>query len=187
MYSQALAAYNQISTHAPLARCDLQPRARASLMAISTHAPLARCDLLAAGRATHWWLFQLTHLLRGATAVARTRDMVDAISTHAPLARCDCSPAHLRDSGPFQLTHLLRGATPYGRQIVRWVEISTHAPLARCDRLSKNPWSAREGQSPLEFQSCPAACTVGTGGFLRRKIPFSRAKIVSLQFLRPEI
>ena len=54
-------------------------------------------------------------------------------------------------------------------------------------RLSKNPWRAREGQSPLEFQSCPAACTVGTGGFLRRKIPFSRAKIVSLQFLRPEI
>ena len=54
-------------------------------------------------------------------------------------------------------------------------------------RLSKNPWRAREGQSPLEFQSCPAACTVGTGGFLRRKIPFSRAKIGSLQFLRPEI
>ena len=34
---------------------------------------------------------------------------------------------------------------------------------------------------------CPAACTAGAGRFLRRKIPFSRAKIVSLQFLRPEI
>ena len=33
------------------------------------------------------------------------------------------------------------------------------------------------------FQSRPAACTVGTGRFLRRKISFSRAKIVSLQFL----
>ena len=43
-------------------------------------------------------------------------------------------------------------------------------------RLSKNPWRAREGQSPLEFQSCPAACTVGTGGFLRRKIPFFQSK-----------
>ena len=26
-------------------------------------------------------------------------------------------------------------------------------------RLSKNPWRAREGLSPLEFQSYPAACT----------------------------
>ena len=59
-------------------------------------------------------------------------------------------------------------------------------PMERL-RLSKKPRSAREGQNPLEFPSCPAACTVGTGGFLRRKIPFSSAKIVSLQFLRPEI
>ena len=62
-----------------------------------------------------------------------------------------------------------------------------HALLRACFRLSKNPRRAREGRSPLEFKSCPAACTAGTGRFLRRKIPFSRAKIVSLQFLRPEI
>ena len=79
----------------------------------------------------------------------------------------------------------------HGSRIVADLELQAvsevlNVPMARL-RLSKNPWSAREGQSPLEFQSCPAACTVGTGGFLRRKIPFSRAKIVSLQFLRPEI
>ena len=51
-------------------------------------------------------------------------------------------------------------------------------------RLSKNQ---REGQSPFTLQSSPAACTAGAGRFLRRKIPFSRAKIVSLQFPRPEI
>ena len=42
-------------------------------------------------------------------------------------------------------------------------------------------------RSPFAVQSSPAACTAGTGRFLRRKIPFSRAKIVSLQFPRPKI
>ena len=42
-------------------------------------------------------------------------------------------------------------------------------------------------RSPFAFQSSPAACTAGTGRFLRRKIPFSKAKIASLQFPRPEI
>ena len=46
---------------------------------------------------------------------------------------------------------------------------------------------AREGGSPFAVQSSPAACTAGTGQFLRRKIPFSRAKIASLQFPRPKI
>ena len=54
----------------------------------------------------------------------------------------------------------------------------------RSPRLPKNQ---REGQSPFALQSSPAACTAGTGRFLRRKISFSRAKIASLQFPRPEI
>ena len=54
-------------------------------------------------------------------------------------------------------------------------------------RLSKNPGELERVATLSNFQSRPAACTVGTGRFLRRKIPFSRAKIVSLQFLRPEI
>ena len=54
--------------------------------------------------------------------------------------------------------------------------------------LSKNRESQPERVEALSsFQSRPAACTVGAGRFLRRKISFSRAKIVSLQFLRPEI
>ena len=44
-------------------------------------------------------------------------------------------------------------------------------------------WNRRH----LALKSSPAACTAGTGRFLRRKIPFSRAKIASLQFPRPEI
>ena len=52
-------------------------------------------------------------------------------------------------------------------------------------RLSKNQ---REGQSPFALQSVPGGVYGGGGGdFLRRKIPFSRAKIASLQFPRPEI
>ena len=60
-------------------------------------------------------------------------------------------------------------------------------PLKGEVRLSKNPGELERAAALSNFQSCPAACTVGTGRFLRRKISFSRAKIVSLQFLRPEI
>ena len=53
-------------------------------------------------------------------------------------------------------------------------------------RLSKNPGELERAAARSNFQSCPAACTVGTGRFLRRKISFSRAKIVSLQAPRPK-
>ena len=36
------------------------------------------------------------------------------------------------------------------------------------------------------FQSSPAACTVGAGLFYRREIPFPGEKIATLQILRPE-
>ena len=56
---------------------------------ISTHAPLARCDAGGHKPRTVEREFQLTHLLRGATAI----------------------PAQLPTKPKFQLTHLLRGAT----------------------------------------------------------------------------
>ena len=78
-----------ISTHAPLARCDHVRLQITTAQFISTHAPLARCDTL-----WGWWnqlkLFQLTHLLRGAT-FCRLPQIWRCISTHAPLARCDLS------------------------------------------------------------------------------------------------
>ena len=46
---------------------------------------------------------------------------------------------------------------------------------------------AREGRSPFELPIVHSGVYGGHGRFLRRKIPFSRAKIVSLQFLRPKI
>ena len=52
-------------------------------------------------------------------------------------------------------------------------------------RLSKNSGELERGAALSNFQSCPAACTAGTGRFLQ--IPFSREKSVSLQFLRPKI
>ena len=105
---------NFISTHAPLARCDIFSALFTSAGAISTHAPLARCDgdgRGAAGSGGHFnsrtscevrrwtWTastpccaFQLTHLLRGATATGRGSLGRTRISTHAPLARCDGLP-----------------------------------------------------------------------------------------------
>ena len=47
-------------------------------------------------------IFQLTHLLRGATGIARCSISASLISTHAPLARCDAVPDYRRrQSGDF--------------------------------------------------------------------------------------
>ena len=100
-----------ISTHAPLARCDETAFPSARSQSISTHAPLARCDKFGPGRTTR-----------------------PGISTHAPLARCDHGQCGTGGRGNgFQLTHLLRGAT-MASKLGDWIfPISTHAPLARCD------------------------------------------------------
>ena len=53
-------------------------------------------------------------------------------------------------------------------------------------RLSKNPGELERAAALSNFQSSPAACTVGAGLFYRREIPFPGEKIASLQVLRPE-
>ena len=177
------ARFALISTHTPLARCDISSRLGQTGEQISTHAPLARCDTRSWGarqnppnfnsrtscEVRHGHLrrqyrrhheFQLTHLLRGATAqqIAALNGMT--ISTHAPLARCDTFAAISLTSSQFQLTHLLRGATQHhqhattaiifqlthllrGATVINTdirdiIVISTHAPLARCDPCCPN-------------------------------------------------
>lgn len=57
---------------------------------------------------------------------------------------------------------------------------------ALCDcRLSKPLKRARKRESPFAFSSSPTACRAGR--FLRREVPFPRAKVGSMQFSRPEI
>ena len=53
-------------------------------------------------------------------------------------------------------------------------------------RLSENPGELERAEALSNFQSSPAACTVGAGLFYRREIPFPGEKIASLQVLRPE-
>ena len=53
-------------------------------------------------------------------------------------------------------------------------------------RLSKNPGELERAKALSNFQSSPAACTVGSGLFYRREIPFPGEKIATLQILRPE-
>ncbi len=62
------------------------------------------------------------------------------------------------------------------------------APLiVRGFRLSKNPGELERAAALSNFQSSPAACTVGAGLFYRREIPFPGEKIATLQILRPGI
>ena len=83
------ALYGAISTHAPLARCDLNLSPVDANAFISTHAPLARCDNSIEIMVDYGIEFLLTHLLRGATDFPVTVADIFSISTHAPLARCD--------------------------------------------------------------------------------------------------
>ena len=124
-----------ISTPAPLARCDGRYMHRLIRQQISTHAPLARCDARATWWTRRWKIFQLTHLLRGATRIAREIETSARISTHAPLARCDryprsdrCGDSHFNSRTSCEVRH--RRVRRRQRDHRR---ISTHAPLARCD------------------------------------------------------
>ena len=122
-----------ISTHTPLARCDLIRSFKIYIRFISTHTPLARCDYRS--RRFHPGLHQflLTHLLRGVT-IARSPDsysqsfllthLLRGVTIYFP-SLCLCRK--------FLLTHLLRGVTIFAFAIVDPVAISTHTPLARCD------------------------------------------------------
>ena len=80
-----------ISTHAPLARCDVGSSARARISQISTHAPLARCD------------------------VAANTVVAQIMANFNSRTSCEVRPADPHplsgNPSPFQLTHLLRGAT----------------------------------------------------------------------------
>ncbi|MCI5661096.1 MAG: hypothetical protein MR371_02485, partial [Clostridia bacterium] len=53
-------------------------------------------------------------------------------------------------------------------------------------RLSKNSGEFERAAALSNFQSSPAACTVGAGLFYRMEIPFPGEKIATLQILRPE-
>ena len=152
-----------ISTHAPLARCDMLCRRQNLEHCISTHAPLARCD-----------------------ECKTSTSLPVSISTHAPLARCDAAASGNFFPPPrFQLTHLLRGATEMKnvvleiqnfnsrtscevRQLIifaapRTFSISTHAPLARCDQISNTYTQGAEISTHAPLARCdPGQC--GTGG-----------------------
>ena len=144
-----------ISTHAPLARCDSVLILCIGENCISTHAPLARCDVAFKLGNLYIIIFQLTHLLRGATGAEQLRQLVQphfnsrtscevrpppggivsrqGISTHAPLARCDKNAEGELYADDISTHAPLARCDPFS---VGWYladEISTHAPLARCD------------------------------------------------------
>ena len=161
--------HDTISTHAPLARCDIFPSAPVARCRISTHAPLARCDCAvwrqmklkcyfnsrtscevrrrpvgADGRMPE---FQLTHLLRGATrltfyAVGNADNFNSRTSCEVRLfAMLSCNVCCISTHAPL--------ARCDGEHIVDLGKrsfISTHAPLARCDWSPDHP-NANKGIS----------------------------------------
>ena len=103
----------EISTHTPLAGCNIDNPSNTVLTSISTHTPLAGCNLFSVD-----WIYHVK------------------ISTHTPLAGCNSSGGSSSDSlYTFLLTHPLRGATEMLHTIIIWKCISTHTPLAGCNKF----------------------------------------------------
>ena len=104
-------------------------------MYISTHAPLAGCDVLSLSFVLFVLIFQPTHPLRGATQGGRCEDHHDGISTHAPLAGCDGQECVNKMLECVISTHApLAGCDETEKEDEDMTgEISTHAPLAGCD------------------------------------------------------
>ncbi len=125
-------------------------------MDISTHTPLAGCNLCPAPKPAISAVFLLTHPLRGATWSAYGAIVNLKISTHTPLAGCNIQDIRERDNhlhfyshtpcgvqrysahyricyDKFLLTHPLRGATVLAWSNSLIISISTHTPLAGCN------------------------------------------------------
>ena len=103
--------FSDISTHAPLARCDHE------VGGCGIHARFQLTHLLRGATIAFWLLlltleFQLTHLLRGATPPpgGGRRDGCHFNSRTSCEVRQPYAPYRIT-CVPFQLTHLLRGAT----------------------------------------------------------------------------
>ncbi len=133
----------KISTHAPLARCDVQLAQFVHIAQfISTHAPLARCDI---AQVRHNCVSKIsTHApLARCDSARNLKCSRSAISTHAPLARCDqISVIHGRSFRISTHAPLARCDKPlydYSAQ----GHISTHAPLARCDFMARCFWAGK--------------------------------------------
>ena len=119
--------------------CEVRLAARGSTWpyaGVSTHAPLARCDPRRWPECAKMNVFQLTHLLRGATR--RLGYLHPVGNSFNSRTSCEVRLRRQRratTSVMFQLTHLLRGATYKSSDAYKRNPVSTHAPLARCDRV----------------------------------------------------
>ena len=124
----------------PRTPCEVRPKReihRRCTNAISTHTPLAGCDMSEIIYPAVFHAFQPTHPSRGATrSVIPRAPSVMSFQTHAPLAGCDlvvtkcwCSAAL------FQPMHPSRGATNDLVGLQHAVLISIHASLAGCDAI----------------------------------------------------
>ncbi len=101
-----------ISTHTPLAGCDLKRRNRNKKPFRFQLTHPSRGATVMCGRGFAPRIFQLTHPSRGATYIIFLIVSFKIISTHTPLAGCDVPRRqHIQERLQFQLTHPSRGAT----------------------------------------------------------------------------
>ena len=124
---------------------------------ISTHAPLARCDVNSFIPFSYSISFQLTHLLRGATTAGQITPRRNQISTHAPLARCDRSTSLTMRATRISTHAPLARCDQRYRNHPGFGHISTHAPLARCD-----PGALHRADADADFNS-RTSCEVRHG------------------------
>ena len=124
----------RISTHAPLARCDVPGLAEPIVDRISTHAPLARCDSRLAGdhRQNGYFNSRTSCEVRQRRhhQGAEPADFNSRTSCEVRLVADDLSDGGLVDFNSRTSCEVRQAVV---QRIGQNCTISTHAPLARCD------------------------------------------------------
>ena len=126
----------RISTHAPLARCDVPGLAEPIVDRISTHAPLARCDSRLAGdhRQNGYFNSRTSCEVRQRRhhQGAEPADFNSRTSCEVRLVADDLSDGGLVDFNSRTSCEVRQAVV---QRIGQNCTISTHAPLARCDSI----------------------------------------------------
>ena len=124
------------------------------------------------------------HVLPAAKAVKKTQGRVREGQSFAAASGGNRRSGSPMSKGALHISKPRRGGGASTRSAQ---PRNTAQALAQRGAKMQGDYCELWNRSPFALQSSPAACTAGTGRFLRRKIPFSRAKIASLQFPRPKI
>ena len=120
----------------PRTSCEVRLHLRQFFCMCRCFNPRTSCEVRPSQcrKVVHFFMFQSTHLLRGATTEQNFDALTGQVSIHAPLARCDRRTTRV-DRYVFRFNPRTSCEVRHPIFLINRLErfVSIHAPLARCD------------------------------------------------------